>query len=246
MKKVTEVAVLASTLVGLVLGFFAIAKELRATGEPKLKAVATFHRSALSPEFLNAVKGSLFLDSQRRQSLNALLARDGIVGDISSDELPQINEYWQFEIANEGSAVLKNVRLTVPQSTEARFQHEGEPAKHRTVSGVLELGDLSPGARATANVWVVVGRSPERVDFRIAHDEGIGSVDVLLPTGRIGQFAELLLTPPTLYFVLVALLFPAISSGVAALGYRSSYRKTKAKLASQDESARQIPPNPLP
>lgn len=142
-----------------------------------------------------------------------------------------LSGYWIGSVVNAGATTLNDVTLYLPSTVEAAIQPDGKPetvvvvdSAAGAIRGVpaIALGDMRPGDRVVVNAWTSSRiMSYETRDIRVTHSSGYGTVNTIVPVGRVGQWAEAF-TP--------LLVFGAVIVGIiAVVSVADSMSKKKTK-----------------
>jgi hypothetical protein len=107
------------------------------------------------------------------------------------NSLRSFKAYWNIEIINEGSKSLTNVSIKFPD-TEYFFVTKDEKGEvYRNHTGLLRLGTMQPKERVNIFVWKDSYKYYlSNDDFILSHDNGVGSVSIFRPTGKLGFWIE--------------------------------------------------------
>ncbi len=141
---------------------------------------------------------------------------------------------WVADVRNEGKRAVNAVRLSLPWTNKAAVFRPGAPPRDTTIddaAGVILLGPLQPKEHMTVVAWSPVDLGTfETEGLSLTHDNGVGSVTVRRPVGRIGQFVDT-------WGIAVVVLFaiPLLSFGLFTAAWRLGQEQGKREV----EKARQ-------
>lgn len=103
----------------------------------------------------------------------------------------RLSGYWTATVRNEQTVALKNVIITLPNTTRVLIRRQGEAAKEMPSTDVIQMGDLQPREEVTIFAWASVAPSSMYFgDIKLTHESGIGRVSILAPVGQIGQWMD--------------------------------------------------------
>jgi hypothetical protein len=149
----------------------------------------------------------------------------------------KLEGYWEFSIFNSATHKLVNVTLNVPGGAAARIVRTGQDSVVIDSSSMYQVGDMAPNARVSVFVWTSV--PPvffDSDDLALTYDDGVGTIKILKPVGRIGQFADSFFSSLILLGWLVfILLWAAVSI------YSPSRGASKGNSPNSDSSAGDAP-----
>ena len=85
--------------------------------------------------------------------------------------------YWTVTVVNGGTKIAEKLSISIPNAALAIVKHEGKEPETRHIRGVLDLGEVYPGAEVRIQAWST--SVPDEVQakrLRVVHSEGLASI----------------------------------------------------------------------
>jgi hypothetical protein len=151
-------------------------------------------RSLASPVVLDSIPWSTRYSERARAAVTADVA-SFLAGRLPADVPPDVRQlagYWAATVRNDGPRSLTSVTFTLPDARAVQLSRRGAPfMQNDAVHDVILIGDLQPKEEVEVFAWTSVPIAPRgEADITLTHDNGLGSVLVKRPVGRVGQLAE--------------------------------------------------------
>ncbi|HEY3279050.1 MAG TPA: hypothetical protein VGJ83_00940 [Gemmatimonadales bacterium] len=151
-------------------------------------------RSLASPVVLDSIPWSTLYSKRARATVTADVS-SFLAGRLPADVPPDVRQlvgYWAATVRNDGPRSLTSVTLTLPGARAVQVSRRGAPfLQHDVVHDVIPIGDLQPKEEVEVFAWTSVPiASRGETDITLTHDNGLGSVLVKRPVGRVGQVAD--------------------------------------------------------
>lgn len=103
----------------------------------------------------------------------------------------RLSGIWLARIVSESPRSLSEVTVTLPDTRYVLIRREGGEASHLESGEVIELGNLRPRESLSIVAWSAYETSARRAEeIKLTHSEGVGSVIVRAPVGRLGQWMD--------------------------------------------------------
>jgi hypothetical protein len=132
--------------------------------------------------------------------------------------------YYNVSISNTGGRALKSVLLTSVDGGCGVIKRPGQPVEIRTGQlEQVEVGTLQPQDTAVVAFWSrgITG-SYRAQEVSLSHENGIGSITVIEPAGRVGRFVDD-------YGFWILLILLVVGQGYAS--YRAFYQVKLSSLS---------------
>jgi hypothetical protein len=100
--------------------------------------------------------------------------------------------YYNVSISNTGGRALKSVLLTSVDGGCGVIKRPGQPVEIKTGQlQQVEVGTLQPQDTAVVAFWSRgISGSYKAQEVRLSHENGIGSITIIEPAGRVGRFVD--------------------------------------------------------
>lgn len=138
-------------------------------------------------------------------------------------ELERIQGYWLVNITNQNRRKVTGVRLVLPDISLAAVSRGGITKETDPLGGVLTLGDLATKEKAQVFAWTTWPVHSYKVkDIELTHDEGVGAIRARVPVGRVGRWADSLVSPFGFILLLMAVAWVLLLINQGGSGARPS------------------------
>jgi hypothetical protein len=149
--------------------------------------------------------------------------------------LPSYSGYWKLTVRNGSTRTLQSVRVLLPGAHAAQLQRRtGRPITLDSLEDLVELGALQPRESVEIFAWTILRPTAFLAeDAQVTHSDGVSSIAILVPVGRVGQIADGLYGPLLSVLALLSI-WAAVAYSAHQLGVRSARAATPTTHQADD------------